>query len=64
VKKELAFDVEQEDETFIAVCHDPEIATPGDTLGELVAMIPDVVKCRFDERDERLFACTSSVIPC
>jgi len=54
MKKELAFDIEQEDETFVAVCHDPEMATQGDTLEGLVSMIRDLVKCRFDEGDERL----------
>ena len=53
MKKELAFDIEQEDGGFVAVCHDPEMATQGETLEELVAMIRDLVKCRFDEGDER-----------
>src|ERR1043166_628423 len=54
MKKELAFDVEQEHGGFVAVCHEPEMATQGDTLEELVAMIRDLVKCRFDEGDEHL----------
>lgn len=54
MKKELTFEVEQEDGVFVAVCHDPEMATQGNTLEELVAMIRDLVKCRFDEGDEHL----------
>jgi predicted RNase H-like HicB family nuclease len=54
MKKELTFDIEQEEGGFVAVCHDPEMATQGDTLEELVAMIRDLVKCRFDEGDEHL----------
>ncbi len=54
MKKELIFEIEQEDGSFVAVCHEPEMATQGDTLGELVAMIRDLVKCRFNEGDEHL----------
>lgn len=54
MKKELIFEIEQEDGSFVAVCHEPEMATQGDTLEELVAMIRDLVKCRFDEGDEHL----------
>ncbi len=50
MKKELTFEIEQEDGGFVAVCHEPEMATQGDTLEELVAMIRDLVKCRFDKR--------------
>ncbi|MEO7298655.1 MAG: 2-oxoisovalerate dehydrogenase [Verrucomicrobiota bacterium] len=54
MKKELIFQVEQEDGTFVAVCHEPEMATQGDTLEELVAMIKDLVRCRFEVCAEEL----------
>jgi predicted RNase H-like HicB family nuclease len=54
MKKELIFDIEQEDGGFVAICHEPEMATQGDTLEELVAMIRDLVKCRFGEGDKHL----------
>ena len=54
MKKELTFEIEQEDGGFVAVCHAPEMATQDDTLEELVAMIRDLVKCRFDEGEEHL----------
>ena len=66
MKKELTFEIEQEDGAFVA-CHEPEMATQGDTLEELVAMIRDLVKCRFGEGDEHLAgpsACTLSVTRC
>jgi hypothetical protein len=39
---------------LVAVCHDPEMATQGENLDELITMIRDFVRCRFDEGDERL----------
>ena len=54
MKKELAFHVEQDEDMLVAVCHKPEMATQGETLEELIAMIRDLVRCRFDEGDERL----------
>jgi hypothetical protein len=54
MKKELIFEIEQEDGSFVAICHEPEMATQGDTLEELVAMIRDLVKCRFKIGDEHL----------
>ena len=48
MKKELVFEVEQEDGTFVAVCREPEMATQGDSLEELVAMIKDLIRCRFE----------------
>ena len=66
MKKELTFEIEQEEGAFVAVCHEPEMATQGDTLEEL-AMIRDLVKCRFGEGDEHLAvpsACTLSVTRC
>jgi predicted RNase H-like HicB family nuclease len=54
MKKELVFHVEQDEEMLVAVCHEPEMATQGETLEELLAMIRDLVRCRFDAGDERL----------
>ena len=54
MKKELVFEIEQEDGVFVAVCHEPEMATQSDSLGELAAMVRDLVKCRFEEGDEHL----------
>ena len=54
MKKELAFEIEQEEGIFVAICHEPEMATQGETLEELIAMIRDLVQCRFDQGDERL----------
>ena len=52
--KELRFEIEQDEEMLAAVCHDPEMATQGETLKELLEMIRDLVRCRFDPGDERL----------
>lgn len=52
--KELRFEVEQDEDMLVAVCHQPEMATQGETLEELIAMIRDLVKCRFESGDERL----------
>jgi hypothetical protein len=54
VKQELLFEVEQDEDTLVATCHDPEMATQGTDLDELIAMIRDLIQCRFDEGDERL----------
>jgi hypothetical protein len=43
MKKELIFDIEQEDGGFVAVCHEPEMATQGEALEGFVAMIRDLV---------------------
>ena len=53
MKKEFVFEVEQDDNALVAVCHEPEMATQGETLDELLAMIRDLVQCRFEENDER-----------
>jgi hypothetical protein len=39
---------------LVATCHEPEMATQGKDLSELIIMIRDLVKCRFDENDARL----------
>jgi hypothetical protein len=54
MNKEFIFEVEQEDNMLVATCHDPEMATQGGTLDELLAMIRDLVQCRFAENDEHL----------
>jgi predicted RNase H-like HicB family nuclease len=54
MKKEFIFEVEQDDDMLVATCHEPEMATQGQTLDELLAMIRDLVQCRFDDGDEHL----------
>jgi predicted RNase H-like HicB family nuclease len=54
MKNEFVFQIERDDDTFVAVCHEPEMATQGESLDELIAMIRDLIQCRFDENDERL----------
>jgi predicted RNase H-like HicB family nuclease len=54
MKKEFIFEVEQDDNMLVATCHEPEMATQGGTRDELLAMIRDLVQCRFAENDERL----------
>ena len=54
MKKEFIFEVEPDDNMLVATCHEPEMATQGGTLDELLAMIRDLVQCRFAENDERL----------
>ena len=54
MKKELVFEIEQDEEMLVATCHEPEMATQGETLDELLAMIRDLIRCRFEEKDERL----------
>jgi predicted RNase H-like HicB family nuclease len=53
-RNQLVFQIEQDDNMLVATCHEPEMATQGQTLDELIAMIRDLVQCRFDENDERL----------
>ena len=54
MKKQLVFEVEQDEDTLVATCHAPEMATQGEALEELIAMIRDLMQCRFDQGDERL----------
>jgi len=54
VGKELAFHVEQDGEVLVAIGDEPEIATQGENLEGLIAMVRDLVRCRFDDGDERL----------
>lgn len=50
----LHFEVEQDGDWLVAICHDPEMATQAQTLEELPVMIRDLVHCRFEPGDERL----------
>jgi hypothetical protein len=54
MNKELVFQIEQDEDTMVAVCHEPEMATQGENIEELIAMIRDLIQCRFDPGDERL----------
>jgi predicted RNase H-like HicB family nuclease len=53
MKKEFVFQIERDEDTLVAVCHEPEMATQGDNLDELIAMIRDLIQCRFEADDER-----------
>lgn len=50
---ELTFDVRQEDGLLVAVCTNPDMATQGRTLEELIQMLKELILCHFDEGDER-----------
>ena len=54
MKKEFVFQIEQDEDMLVATCHEPEMATQGENLDELPAMIRDLIRCRFDDGDERL----------
>jgi len=54
MKKEFVFQIEQEEDTLAAVCHEPEMATQGENLDELLSMIRDLIRCRFDDNDGHL----------
>jgi predicted RNase H-like HicB family nuclease len=54
MKKEFVFQIEQDDDMLVATCHEPEMATQGDNLDELLDMIRDLIRCRFDNGEERL----------
>ena len=49
MSKELVFLVEQDEDMLEAVCHEPEMATQGENFEELIVMIRDLVRCRFDD---------------
>jgi len=53
MKKEFVFQIEQDDDMLVATCHEPEMATQGENLDLLIAMIRDLIRCRFNEGDER-----------
>ena len=44
MRKELVFQIEQEDDLLVATCHEPEMATQGQTFDELIAMIRELVQ--------------------
>ena len=50
---ELIFDVHDEDGMLVAVCENPDLATHGRNLEELIQMVKEVISCHFDEGDER-----------
>ena len=54
MKNEFVFQIERDEDALVAICHDPEMATQGGTLDELIAMIRDLIQCRFEANDERL----------
>jgi predicted RNase H-like HicB family nuclease len=54
MKDEFVFQIEQDDDMLVAVCHEPEMATQGENLDELLGMIRDLIRCRFEEGDEHL----------
>jgi len=54
MKNEFVFQVEQDEDMLVAVCHEPEMATQGASLGELLVMVRDLIQCRFEKNDERL----------
>jgi hypothetical protein len=41
MKQEFVFQIEQDDDMLAATCHDPEMATQGENLDDLIAMIRD-----------------------
>ncbi len=50
---ELNFDVRGEGGLLVAVCHEPEMATQGQTMEELIQMVRELIHCHFDEGDAR-----------
>jgi predicted RNase H-like HicB family nuclease len=53
INMELIFDVHEEDGILVAVCKNPDLATHGRNLEELIQMVKEVIACHFDEGDER-----------
>jgi len=51
MKKEFVFEIEQDEDMLVAICHEPEMATQGASLDELIVMIRDLIQCRFNEND-------------
>ena len=49
---ELNFDVRKEGELLVAVCHEPEMATHGRTMEELIQMVRELILCHFDVGDK------------
>jgi hypothetical protein len=48
MKKEFVFQIELDEDMLVATCHKPEMATQWENLDELLAMIRDLIRCRFD----------------
>ena len=53
MRREFVFQIEQDEDVLVAICHAPEMSTQRATLDELLVMIRDLIRCRFDEKDER-----------
>jgi hypothetical protein len=51
MKKEFVFQIEQDEDMLVAICHEPEMATQGENPEELPGLIRDLIRCRFDEGD-------------
>jgi predicted RNase H-like HicB family nuclease len=49
MKKEFVFQIEQDGDMLVATCHEPEMATQGENLDELLDMIRDLIRCRFED---------------
>ena len=54
MRKEFVFQIEPDGDMLVATCHEPEMATQGENLDDLLGMIRDLIRCRFDAGDERL----------
>jgi predicted RNase H-like HicB family nuclease len=52
MKQEFVFQIEGDEDALVAICHDPEMATQGETLDDLIVMIRDLIQCRFEANDE------------
>jgi hypothetical protein len=53
MKREFVFQIEQDEDALVAICRDPEMATQGENLDDLIVMIRDLIQCRFEASDER-----------
>ena len=53
MKNELVFQIERDEDALVATCHEPEMATQGGNLDELIAMVRDLIQCRFEADDDR-----------
>jgi len=54
MKKEFVFEIEKDEDMLVATCHEPEMATQGENLDELLVMVRDLIRCRFDDGDAHL----------
>jgi predicted RNase H-like HicB family nuclease len=53
MKNEFVFQIEQDEDMLVATCREPEMATQGENLDDLLDVIRDLIRCRFDDGDER-----------